>query len=93
MNLPLAEPGDGWESYEKIFFRDTLCDVYKSIPTITDKFIFIAIKEAGYTEGEVAQIFEVSQVAICKRLRKTIRFLREINRTHTESVIKESEKE
>jgi DNA-directed RNA polymerase specialized sigma subunit len=76
MNYPISEPSDGWMPYEKIFLRQLVLSVYKRIHSPLDKFIFMAAKETGYTEEEIAKIVGISQPAISKRITKIMILLK-----------------
>jgi len=54
--------------------------VYKykqKIRNLENAFIFISTNESGYTQQEVASIFNLSQVAIQKRLKDTTQKVRD----------------
>lgn len=70
MLLPLAEPHDGWEPIERQFVKLTICNMYRKIKNPTDRFIFMATHESGYTQDEIAHIIGISQAAVGKHLMK-----------------------
>ncbi len=73
----VAEPLDGWQPFERMFLRQIIIMIYKSIDDPTDRFVFVMTQEAGYTQEEVALILDISQEAVCKRLNKVLNKVRE----------------
>ena len=71
------EPPDGWLPEEKMFLKDMVLSVYKSIDDPTDKFILLASFESNYTQNDIAFILGCSQVAIQHRLAKTLECIRD----------------
>lgn len=70
------EPEDGWTASEKEFMRDVVIAAYKILGDTTNRFIIAMIYECGYTQVEVAQILNISQVAVSKRLTHALGKLR-----------------
>ena len=73
----MSEPPDGWTPEERFLMRDFVLSLYKKINDPIDKFIVMAVYEAGYTQTEVAIMFGISQVAINHRLLNTVKKIKE----------------
>lgn len=74
--LELQPPPDGWTAVERAIMKQTIIDVYSSIPDLTNRFIIVAHFEGGYTQTDIAAMLGISQVAVYKRLTKTLNVVR-----------------
>lgn len=72
MLIPIVqEPNDGFAAFEKLFLKDTLISIYRTIKDQKNKFIILAYFECGYTQKQIAEMMRISQVAVNKRIKKT----------------------
>lgn len=80
--LPLwytfKEPDDGWNNYERMILRETIVSIYQKIEDPLNKFILCVTHECGYSQEEVARMLGVTQPAINKRLKKTLKKIRKL---------------
>jgi len=72
----IKEPSDGWTQYERAIMRESIVSIYKIIDDPLDKFILCVTFEGGYTQDEAGRMLGISQVAVQKRLKKTLTYVR-----------------
>ena len=66
------EPEDGWHPLEKMLIKQIIMSIYSNLESDIDRFIFVMVFEAGYTQEHVAVILKISQPAVNKRLNKAL---------------------
>jgi len=76
--MEFQEPDDGYSKDEKDFLRLNVLIVYRKIPNPIDKFIVMAINECDYTQDEIATILKISQVAVSKRYKNILIYLKDL---------------
>ncbi len=73
----LQSPGDGWTKEENLLFRSSVLWIYKKLPTVKDKFIVLALYDAGYSQSDVAFMMGVSQACVSKWINKIKKRIKE----------------
>lgn len=73
--LGIQPPPDGWTQPEKIILRTVLVNLYDKLPDLKDKFILMATYESSYTQEAIGEMLGISQVAVNKRLNKSLKLL------------------
>lgn len=71
MLIPIIQPpSDGFMDFEKLFLKDTLVSIYRTLRDARTKFIIVAYFECGYNQQQIADMLRISQVAVQKRIKK-----------------------
>lgn len=73
--MGINPPPDGWTQPEKIILRTVLVSLYEKLPDLKDKFILMATYESTYTQEAIGDMLGISQVAVNKRLNKSLKIL------------------
>lgn len=76
--ISICEPSDGFTGMEKIFLKQEVIFMYRAISDPDTRFIVMAHFELGYTQHELAQIFQISQVAISQKIKNIQKALRKM---------------
>lgn len=75
--LPIVQPpSDSFLPFEKLFLKDIMVSIYRNIRNSKTKFIIVSYFECGYSQDQIAKMIDVSQVTVCKRIKKTQEKLR-----------------
>lgn len=80
--LPNLVPPDGFTEPEEIILRSALSEIYMHIPDPVTKFIVAAHFECGYTQCEVADMLNVSQPLIVKKIKRARVILEKVRLRH-----------
>jgi RNA polymerase sigma factor (sigma-70 family) len=79
MSFAFKNPSDGWSQMERQIQKEIILSLYCSITDPINKLILMASYENDYSEQDIADMMGISQVAISKRLKKTIELLRKLH--------------
>lgn len=80
MLIPIIQPPvDGFLNFEKVFIKDILISVYRTLPDPITKFIMVSYFECGYNQEQISMMLGITQEAVNKRIKKAQAKLRESN--------------
>lgn len=80
MSFAFHSPKDGWSHMERQIQKEIILSIYCSVSDPINKLILMASYENDYTEQDIADMMGISQVAISKRLKKTLELIRKLHK-------------